>query len=220
VDFVAFGHPLLEAIVTECQKRDEGFGGGASVWRMPEDVEAGDGVLFDFILRYTDASGEILSEDFLPVFVDADGKVKPEIGDALINHPLKTDDAAQVAAPSASQLRAGLRDLHKIASAYARDKSEEHGEQVSEKRKRDVRIQIEDLGRWRSARSQVHEQRLREYRQRLAEGEDMNVAIRGEERHLQDVEQTYEERRKKLESQLTVVSQAPELLNLAVVIGS
>jgi superfamily II DNA or RNA helicase len=219
VDFIAFGHPLLEAIITECRKRDEGFGGAASVRCMPRDIDADDGILFNFILRYTDASGEVLSEDFLPVFVTAQGEVRPEIGQTLIDHPLQVDDAIPADSPSAVEMRDNLDRLHAIAFEYAQDQSQEHGAQVSEKRERDVRIQIEDLNRWRRARSQVHHQRLREYRQRLAEGEDMNVAIRREERLLQDLEEKYEERKANLESQRTVVSQAPELLNLSFVVN-
>jgi len=45
----------------------------------------------------------------------------------------------------------------------------------------------------------------------------MNVAIRGEERKLSDVQDIYDSRKMELESQRTVVAQAPELLNLALV---
>ena len=97
--------------------------------------------------------------------------------------------------------------------------SQEHGETVSEKREHDIQIQIEDLERWAQARSQVHQQRLKDYRHRLTLGEDMNVAIRGEERKLSDVQDIYDSRKTELESQRTIVSQAPELLNLALVLN-
>jgi len=96
---------------------------------------------------------------------------------------------------------------------------QEHGETVTEKRQRDMQIQIEDLERWYQARSQVHQERLKDYRHRLALGEDMNVAIRGEERKLSHVQDAYDSRKIELESRRTVVSQAPELLNLALVIN-
>lgn len=97
--------------------------------------------------------------------------------------------------------------------------SQEHGETVLEKREHDIQIQIKDLERWYQARSQVHQQRLKDYRHRLALGEDMNVVIRGEERRLSDVQDTYDSRKIELESQRIIVSQAPELLNLALVLN-
>lgn len=80
-------------------------------------------------------------------------------------------------------------------------------------------IQLEDLDRWYQARSQVHQQRLQDYRHRFANGEDMNVAIRGEEFQLRNLQEIYDTRLLELESNRTVVSQAPELLNLALVVN-
>ena len=220
VEFAAFGHPLLEAIVTECRKRDEGFGGAATVRLMPDGVQAKDGILFDFVLRYTDASGDTLSEDFLPIFVTQAGEVNTSVGRALLARPLPTDvtiDSHSEAAEAVAGLRQALDDLYAIAFEHAQAVSQEHGETVSEKREHDIQIQIEDLERWYRARARVHQQRLKDYRHRLTLGEDMNVAIRGEEHRLSDVQDTYDSRKMELESQRSVVSQAPELLNLALV---
>jgi hypothetical protein len=221
VEFVAFGHLLLEAIVTECRKRDEGFGGAATVRPMPDGVQAKDGILFDFVLRYTDASGDTLSEDFLPIFVAEAGEVNTGVGRALLAHPLPTDVAIDPDPDpeTVTRLRQALDGLYAIAFERAQAMSQEHGETVCEKREHDIQIQIEDLERWYRARSQVHQQRLKDYRHRLTLGEDMNVAIRGEERRLSDVQDIYDSRKTELESQRTIVSQAPELLNLALVLN-
>jgi hypothetical protein len=220
VDFIAFGHPLLESIVMECKKRDEGFGGAASVLSMNEDRIPGNGVLFNYILRYTDASGEVLSEDFPPIFVTEQGDVEPGFGQVLIDRLLESDNVKSLDAHSWSGIQDKIKSMHEIAFIVAQTKSQDHGEKVSEKRERDIQIQIEDLERWRQASSQIHHQRLREYRKRLAEGEDMKVSIRREERLLQDVEEDYSRRKASLESQRMVVSQAPELLNLAICINN
>jgi len=219
VEFVAFGHPLLGAIVTECRKRDEGFGGATSVWLMPDDIQAEDGILFNFVLRYTDASGNTLSEDSLPVFVTQDGHARPEVGDTLIAHPLPAKEGSEPDPVAVSKLCEKLGSLYSLAFEHAQAMSQTHGEEVSGKRERDVRIQMEYLERWCRARSQIHQQRLNDYRQRLAEGEDMNVAIRREESLLRDVQDVYESRKAELENQRAVVSQAPELLNLALVLN-
>jgi hypothetical protein len=220
VEFVAFGHPLLGAIVTECRKRDEGFGGAATVRLMPEQVGAEDGILFNFVLRYTDAGGDTLSEDFLPISVTGHGKVDTRVGGALFAHPLPADAAIDPDSESVARLRQALDGLYTIALEHAQAVSQAHGETVSEKRERDVQIQIEDLKRWHQARSQVHQKRLQDYRHRLALGEDMNVLIRREEGLFSGLQERYDSRKIELENQRTIVSQAPELLNLALVLNS
>ena len=186
---------------------------------MPDGVQAKDGILFDFVLRYTGASGDTLSEDFLPVFVTEAGEVNTSVGSALLAHALSTDVAIDPDPETVTRLRQALDGLYAIAFERAQAISQEHGETVSEKREHDIQIQIEDLERWAQARSQVHQQRLKDYRHRLTLGEDMNVAIRGEERKLSDVQDIYDSRKTELESQRTIVSQAPELLNLALVLN-
>jgi len=219
VEFVAFGHPLLEAIVTECQKRDEGFGGAVTARYMPDGILSADGILFNFVLRYTDASGDTLSEDLLPVFVSGQGEVRADIGKRLVAQPSPLIGAMNVTSEAVATLRQGVDSLYSLAFERAQAESQRHGEGVSQKRERDVEIQMEDLERWYQARSQVHLQRLQDYRHRLTLGEDMNVAIRREEGLLSDVQETYDSRKAALESQRLVVSQAPELLNLALVVN-
>ena len=220
VEFVAFGHPLLEAIVTECRQRDEGFGGATTVHPIPEGIHAEDGILFNLALRYTDAGGDTLSEDFLPVFVTRHGQVKDKIAKALLAHPNPDEATFDPDDEAVVRLRQVLDELYSIAFQQAQTVSDENLEVVSARRAHDVAIQFEDLERWYQAHSQVHEGRLKEYRHRLALGEDMNVLIRREERLLSDLQDRYDSHKVELENQRAVVSQAPELLNLALVLNA
>jgi len=215
VDFIAFGHPLLEAIVKKCRRRDEGFGGAVGLERLPAAVEVEDGVLFNFVLRYTDAGGDILSEDFLPVYITLTGDILPYVGEKLVNDFSPSETASAPESGKVVQIRENINKLYAIAFDVAQKYSRDHSETVREQREREVNILLEDLERWYQANRETHDKRLRDYRQRLLEGEDMNIAIRGEERRLQDIQDKYESRRAELENQRAVVSQAPELLNLA-----
>jgi hypothetical protein len=219
VEFIAFGHPLLDAIVTECRKRDEGFGGAAAVRPLPQQVQAQAGILFNFVLRYTDASGEVLSEDFMAVFVNGHGQVVDGAGEALLAHPTLTEAEVDPDSEPVSSLRRALDGLHTIAFGHTQSLSQQHRQMVSARRERSVQIQLQDLERWYQAHSEVHRQRLQEYRHRLSLGEDMNIAIRGEEYELNELQATYDSRKLELESQRTVVSQAPELLNVALFVN-
>ena len=172
------------------------------------------------MLRYTDAAGETLSEEFLPIFVTHQGTVDVEVGQGLLAHVRPDDTTLDAGSEAVAQMCQSLDDLHAAAIHQAQAISEDQCHTVSDKRERDIAIQLEDLERWYQARNQPHLERLEEYKQRLAMGEDMNIAIRGEEqRLLNEVQEPYESRKQELENQRAVVPQAPELLNLVLLVN-
>ena len=81
VEFFAFGHPIIEAIVGDVL--DDGYEGVTGSWRLSagDDLPAGTGWLFVHLLN---TPGIRPRSDLVPVFVTDDGAVHTDIGAALV----------------------------------------------------------------------------------------------------------------------------------------
>jgi hypothetical protein len=219
VEFVAFGHPLLETVVSFCQDRDGNFGGGASLKLVPDEQRRGRvGALFNFILRNRDASGALLNEDLLALFVTPEGEVGDALGRQLIWAESSENWQRYIGEPAISDVVRRLEMLHAQALAHAQALSEEKVAEVHARREREIRIQQADAERYFAGRATVAETRLREYERRAyLEGEDMTILIRREMSILENLDRRKRERLEELERQRAVYAQAPELLNVAVI---
>ena len=76
VDFLAFGHELIDGLVTRVRSAD--FGGRVGTrWIETSEVEAIDGWFFTYELEY---EGVVRSKELLPVFVERSGTPRPDLG--------------------------------------------------------------------------------------------------------------------------------------------
>jgi hypothetical protein len=205
--------------VTFCRDRDGNFGGGASLKLVPDEERRGQvGVLFNFILRNRDASGALLSEDLLALFINPDGEIDETVGRQLICAEISENWQRYIGEPSIANVVRRLDMLHAHALAHAQAISEEKVAKAQARREREIRIQQADAERYFAGRATVAETRLREYERRAyLEGEDMTILIRREQSILENLDRRKRERLEELERQRTVYAQAPELLNVAVI---
>jgi len=219
VEFTAFGHPLLETIVTFCRDRDGSFGGGASLKVIPDHERRGQaGALFNLILRNRDASGALLNEDLLALFVTPEGEVDDVSGRQFIWAESGEQWQGYIGEPPVADVVRRLDMLYARALAHAQALSEEKLAKVQARREREIRIQREDAERYFAGRAEVAEGRLREYERRASlQGEDMTILIRREKSILENLDRRKQERLEELERQRAVYAQAPELLNVAVI---
>ena len=219
VEFVAFGHPLLETVVTFCRDRDGNFGGGASLKIIPDEKRKGQaGALFNFVLRNRDASGALLSEDLLALFINPEGEIDEAVGRQLIWAESDETWHRYIGEPAIADVVRRLDMLYADALAHAQALSEEKVAEVQARRQREIRIQQADAERYFAGRAEVAERRLREYERRAyLEGEDMTILIRREKSILENLDRRKRERLEELERQRAVYAQAPELLNVAVI---
>jgi hypothetical protein len=74
VEFLAFGHPLLDAMIDYCRDKNYLFGGRAAVKCNESFKETG--VLFNFLLRFDDATGKTINEEILPLFISPNKSVE------------------------------------------------------------------------------------------------------------------------------------------------
>jgi len=215
VQFLAFGHPLLSAIIDFCLDKDYTFGGRAAM-KVIEEETATPGALFNFILRYTDAKGTPVSEDLLPIFVGLDGQIlhKPD----LSGEHFGVTGPEQVSDDVLLEVAGEIERLCGDAFEEARRVSEEYASKVKSKRGREIEIKRRDAERYFAVRIREQEARLREYERRLADGEDMEIAIRGVRSGIQNLEERRETVLQELKADEVIIDEAPELLNVALLL--
>jgi len=215
VQFVAFGHPLLSAIIDFCLDKDYTFGGRSTI-KVAEEDGATPGALFNFILRYTDAKGTPVSEDLRPLFVGLDGRAvqEPDPGVELF----RVSDLEQVPDRLLIEVAAEIERLHGVAFEEARRVSEEYATKAKRKRGREIKIKRRDAKRYFAVRMEEQQARLQEYERRLAEGEDMEIAIRGVRSEIRNLEEGREAVLQQLKADEVIIEEAPELLNVAVIL--
>jgi len=213
VEFIAFGHPLLTYMIDFCKKRDEYFGGGATV-KIADAVTSG--IIFNFILRYLDAKGTVISENFLPVFVDKNGKPASDLSNLI----LKTDKPAiNLVQKKEDYLTSKINELERVALDYANESSRRHIKKIKEKREREVRIKKEDIEKYFGARLTLEKKRLTEYMKKGITGEDMKIAIRGRESVIKELETEHEKALNNLEQEQNIYAEAPALLNACLILN-
>ena len=119
VAFLAFGHPIIEAIRKKVL--DSGHEGTVGAWAMPEDRDLpySQGWLFVYVL---DTTGLEPRSDLLPVYVADDGDVSTAIGYALVNragfYRSEEDDLGRATIPYV-RLEAAQRDAETLVSDEA-----------------------------------------------------------------------------------------------------
>jgi superfamily II DNA or RNA helicase/HKD family nuclease len=218
VQFIAFGHPLLEAVIRECRCRLPVLRGAVTVKRVSaKTLGAAAGVLFNYTLRYADAHDQTLREEFLPVFVGADGQVDTEKARQCLYVP-----GAAVKDPrthtQVAELLASLDELESLARQAAGDAAQQQFDAVQAERGRQAEACLRSLERFRKAKADRLTGTIDEYEHRLAAGEDMDIAIRRGRLELAELEDHCEARRRVIEGRRAVQVDAPSLVNVALLV--
>ncbi len=218
VQFVAFGHPLLQAIIRDCRSRTPKLRGAASVKRVSaQRLGAPCGILFNYLLRYSDAQDNTLSEELLPVFVTVKGKVNLDCGPELLG--AKGEGVSRP--PDDLQLQeivANWEGCETIAQEAAAKAAQKRFERVREKRDRQADASLYSLDAFQKAKANRLKGTLQNYQLRLFEGEDMDISIRRAQYELEQIEADCARRRQQIEARRQVQANAPCLLNVGILV--
>ena len=232
VEFVAFGHPLFDAIVSCCTAEDTNIGGLATSKIVHEQEMAGRcGVVFNFRLRFTDGRGATGNEELISIFVCEQGAVETDVAQRI---PHFEDNARQepILTGGHRRLLDKLSELYRSAWDAAASRSQGEEDAVQERRLITVEAMKQDLDRYASARESrlkmqqmAIEERVREYRrqpQLFPVGQD--IRILGEEARLRVIDTDLERlrqrvanRREELGNMDIILAEKPELISLALV---
>lgn len=213
VQFMAFGHPLLESITDYCRDKSYRFGGRTAI--KYTDKFDKDGILFNFLLAFDDATGKTINEDILPLFVTLNGDINFPAPRLIAEFNNETQN------PNPSDLDkflSKIEELHHNAYSLALRKAKELCNSVQMRRSREIKIKREDAKKYFDRRIKEEEGRLKDYRSRLSLGEDMTIAIRGSERKIEDLKDELKRALDRFEEEELVIERNPDLFSIAVII--
>lgn len=109
-------------------------------------------------------------------------------------------------------------DLYKIAEDQAIEEVINYSEKAKKKKNREVRIKRSDAKAYFIPRIEQIKKRIKNYRKRLYEGEDMEIAIRGEQARLKDLQKKYKSYFERLNIEQQIIEEMPGLFSAAVII--
>lgn len=235
VDFIAFGHPLFDAIIEHCKSYEHS--GLATVKLIPDERWTGTrGILFNFLLRFTDGQNQTVKEEFYPIFLSEAGRAQSEVIPAIPK--LKNLSLSPLPVPARLQgILARAKGLYEQALRLAHQAADELADQVQGERLRLVRLMRDDLEQYSTIKEARLRKRLAETHQRIEEIQGQLRSLTNEEerrrqegtlrlrqydlqqaeRELEELKKKVQRRREELGNMEIVVDEEPKLLNLAVV---
>lgn len=213
VEFIAFGHPLLEEIIDYCLDRDYLFGGRATV--KYSDKTEQPGILFNFLLAFDDATGKTINEDVFPVFVTLNGDCKPVSPRSIASF---SRDQIEKFPNNFDDIKPRIPYLYEKAYNIALEEAKRLCSLAQRKKDREISIKKEDAKRYFGTKIKEEEKRLKDFKSRLFLGEDMAIAIKASEKRLNDLKATFEKTLERLEEEELVIERNPNLFSTAIII--
>jgi len=213
-EFLAFGHPLLEAIIDHASDKTWTFGGRVAV-KVLKNIK-NPGLLFNFIMKFMDGTGRLLSEEILPLFIDIEEKVRQLNPREIPNFSNISEEP--ISSPLIQNLIEKSDQFLEKAKDIAIEKAKIYCSEVQKRKDREINIKREDAKQYFEIRMKEEKRRISEYKTDLAKGKDMEIAIRAAERRLQDLSGRYEKILNDLEEEEVVIEEMPELISCAVIL--
>ncbi|MFD1572019.1 helicase-related protein [Halorubrum laminariae] len=169
------------------------------------------GITYNYRVAFEDGTGDVIREETIPVFVDAAQK---DAQQALGERVVEGDSIA--AKPDVDDLRTILdaqADLRAAADRYVSARVTEIKNQLQEKRHDETARELENLEEYAQSERDRIESFINEYERKADAGSDMDIAIRGQQERLEQLEDRIETRRNELRRREQIISLAPEVEN-------
>ena len=169
------------------------------------------GITYNYRVAFEDGTGDVIREETIPVFVDADQRdAQQALGERVI------EGETVSAKPDATELRTVMDaddDLRAAADRYVSGRVTEIKADLREKRHAETARELENLTEYAQAERERIESFIEEYERKSEAGSDMDIAIRGQRERLENLEERIEKRRQELKRREQVISLAPEVEN-------
>ncbi|WP_022836944.1 helicase-related protein [Salisaeta longa] len=210
VTYLSPDHPLVGALVDHVFDDEDVFGGrnGAKVLPFVQDP----GIVFNYRIAFEDGTGEVLREELFPVFVDElNGQAQHNMGERII------DGESLSVSPDASLLKtlqARSEALKDAAEAYLSRTVRRIRKELAEEREVKTEQELQRLDDYAASERKRLQAFIKRYRREQETGKDMEIAIRGQEKRLENLKARIEKRKENVRAKSRVVSLAPDLVNL------
>ena len=169
------------------------------------------GITYNYRVAFEDGTGDVIREETIPVFVDA---AQEDAQQALGERVIEGNSVA--AKPDVDGLRTVLdaqSDLRTAADRYVSVRVNEIKNYLQEKRYEETARELENLEEYAQAERERIESFIEEYERKADAGSDMDIAIRGQQERLEQLEDRIETRREELRRREQIISLAPEVEN-------
>jgi len=212
LEFLSVNHPVVQAIVEYCL--DGNWIDGRTVVKRAADPSTEPGLRCNFRLGYETADGRDETEEFVSMYVTADGDVWSEIPDSDGSiSPDRAEKHQQV-----SRVTENARDLVDVAKREAQLQVEAMAEEAEKEKEENVDIKRQHAERYFENAINTWESRLEEYQQDHRNGKDMKLPIRNAKSKLEEIRDERKHEFEQLREEESVLPKAPELVNAAVMV--
>ena len=155
VELMAFGHPIVDAIVERVL--DEGYNGAAGTRCIPadDDLLPGKGWLFTYQLT---VPGVQSTEHIVPIFVGDQGEADAEVGQRLLDRAGRFDRREQEI--PTTRIPDNLDSIEPVARQFANRRQQELQTEAERRASAQVDREVARLRSWFDYREQVASDRL------------------------------------------------------------
>jgi len=207
-EFVAMGHPLLEAVVNNIFTRYAQVAEEGATFIDPEGVW--DGIIWFLELEIKDGKNEIAGKRIITVYQDKNNKF------SLINPAILWD-----LKPNVNKLENFEISINKdeVINYVINEELEKYKNELLEKRKRDADIKMK-YG-YKSLKEMERESvsKITDYKIRRAKGENIpEVTIQNEIRKKEDLEEKMEKLQKEINEEISLYPTEPKILSVVRVV--
>jgi hypothetical protein len=169
------------------------------------------GITYDYRVSFEDGTGEVIREETIPIFVDAEQRdAQQALGERVV------EGETVSAKPDGNNLRTVIDaedDLRGAADRYVSVRVNEIKSKLRSKRHEETAQELENLEQYARAERERIESFIEEYERKSEAGSDMDIAIRSQRERLEKLEERIETRRQELKRREQVISLAPEVEN-------
>lgn len=155
IEFMAFGHPIIEAIVEQVLSQDYEGATGTRQMLADEDLAPTQGWLFTY--HFT-RPGPQSDELILPVYVSDEGEVDVETGHRLVARACRFDNAETDI--EIDEIPGNLAEIAEAASQFANDQKEQMQRSAEEQATKQVDREVARLEAWFDYRELTAQDRL------------------------------------------------------------
>jgi hypothetical protein len=169
------------------------------------------GITYNYRVAFEDGTGEIVREETLPVFVDVDQQDAQQVlGERVIEGDTVT------AKPAVDELRSVLdakEDLRGAADRYVSAQVNDIKADLQALRHEETTRELENLDAYAQAERERIESFIEDYERKAEAGSDMDIAIRGQQERLEQLQDRIDTRRAELKRREQIISLAPTVDN-------
>jgi ERCC4-related helicase len=167
------------------------------------------GITFNYRVKFEDGTGEVIREELIPVFVDAEHQdPQQRLGQRVI----EGDSVKGSSSGEHVQVLLEQQDeIQSSADRYISRRVESRRDELQERRRKETQQELDDLETYAEAERERIESFIADYERKAEAGTDMDIAIRGQRERLSKLEERIEKRRQELQRKGQVISLAPEV---------